>query len=282
MGLGAQTSALSDQEIEAMADQYEKQTNTYIEKYTNPDFLKTVEQPELVRQEQQHSLNSTLLFSFNNPLSTINKSFGIYVYDLLLCTHACGSWFLEWVLYKQLSASCETHEKNRTKQLTIIVRYVVISLLLRTSGQYFLLDEPPTPALLDNQNPSLCGTVAHQFPTVINSIANPQAWTTIINSYFKQWGLLPAWTDYWSYEIAKQITVMMIFVWWYERSYEKQQTFIEWIKTKTAAVTTIHCLVDIGVALPVYIRITRWAYTVSKQVLHILTDSEPEPIPEKS
>lgn len=281
-GHSAQISALSDQEIEAIADQYERQASTYIEKYTDPAFLKTVEQPELVRQEQQRSLNSTLLFSFNNPLSTIHKSFGIYVYDLLLCSHACGSWFLEWVLYKQLSAICKTREKNQTKRLTIIVGYVVISLLLRQMGQSLLLNEPPTPTILNSQTPSLCGTMAHQFPTIMNSVANPQTWTTIINSYFKLWGFLPSWTNYWSYEITKQITVMIIFAWWYERSYEKQQTFVEWIKTKTAAMTTIHCLVDVGVALPVYIKIARWIFTVSKQGLRILTDSEPEPIPEKS
>jgi hypothetical protein len=281
MGLCAQASALSDQELEAMDAQYEKQANTYIEKYTDPAFLKTIEEPELVRQEQQHSKNATLLFSFNNPLSNINKSFGIYVYDLLFCSHACGSWFLEWILYKQLSAYCETHEKNHTKQLTIIIGYVVTSLLLHQMGQYFLLDVSPSQAMLNNEHPSLCGTIAYQFPTVIHYIANPMAWTTMVNGFFKQWGMLPGWTDYMSYKITQNIIIMLVFVWWYERSYEKKQSFIEWMKTKTTAVTTIQCIADISVALPAYVKIARWAYTIGKQVVSILWPYNPETIPEK-
>lgn len=280
-GLSTQSLALSDQALESIVIEYEKQANTYIEKYTDPAFLKTIEEPELVRQEQRQSKNATLLFSFNNPLSTINKSFGIYVYDLLFCSHVCGSWFLEWILYKQLSAWCATHEKNRTKQLTIIIGYVVASLLVRQMGQSFLLDAPPSQAMLNNEHPSLCGTLAYQFPTIIGYIATPMAWTTMINSFFKQWSMLPGWTNYMSYKITQNIIIMLVFVWWYERSYEKKQSFIEWMKTKTTAVTTMQCIADVSVALPAYVKITRWAYTIGKQVASILWPYNPETISEK-
>jgi hypothetical protein len=240
----------SDQTINA----YLKHSEQLTQKYTSPEFLEPLINPEQYRCKQQLAFNNKCIISFLLPNNIHPGSVGLYYGDVLQLAHIGTSWGIEWGLYKIINSlidqsiisllqhsnsptkDIETHRFFTKQTVTILLLYAIICVMLKHGTNYFLLNEPLNPG--DNKPLPLSSLVPSTMAHSLTAHLTPQSWTNIITTLFKRFNLLPAWSENMWIEITKEFIVLVLWFRWFTHT-KVQPALVEHINQNEQAFITL-------------------------------------------
>lgn len=256
----AEPSALSRNHIDALTNKYSSvvdqaqsdQTiagylaiaNQLAEKYSRPEFLDPILQPEKFQAQEQQRINNQLIASVSAQWIHESLNFGLYYGDLLRGGSLAASWALEWWLHKKISGLLSklfavqivaqsqsvmtALEKNSSQPnafiqptiksiiqstLPFIAAYIIANNLLIAAQEHYL----PASTQLPSEPKALSHLIPRNIMSVISAYGSPQTWTKTLNQMLKKLGLLPEWTEYQSSIIIKDTLLLLIWTAYFAR-----------------------------------------------------------------
>lgn len=116
-----------------------------------------------------------------------------------------------------------------SKMLGTLVVYLMLNTAMQHVHNYIQLPEPASVdyiALACGQKLEQPITISSLIPWplmhVITLYGSPQSLTSTINSWFKQFGLLPSWHDHIALQMAKEFCVLMLWLRWETKSIQQR------------------------------------------------------------
>lgn len=206
-------------------EQIEK-AQLYATQYTDPEFIDAIINADKLIEQKQRDFNNTLFYDASLECGSLYVPMGIYNADIQNVAHLGATWTIEWWLHQSMTnLITHAHLENlisqgktspwNSKIITILFMYALANVAgQRTISHYLLHEAPPTP--LTPQPISSLLPSATKIPLPINF--SPQAWTMMVNGFFKQLGWLPPWTEHFAWELTKEFLTLVMWAWWHEHN----------------------------------------------------------------
>ena len=303
----------------------------YADKYTDSKLLAAFSNIEDLKKQQQSNWNASLLTTVHFPFSLKALSIGIYNSDILKIFMTSSFWLIEWMVYKAttniitetvvnywktnhvaLQALIETlgtriiltedEIQNVEKMLVPSISLLLCKIrfllpLICYASMTTILQRYHTLFQLNstiNVNPQPLWSIVPSTPFAFLTAVHPQNFTITINTFFKNIGFLPIWSEsalwlvnkeiiaqwLWLYCYSKNIIITAVkthivpnFKYVYELMTENvslqlfvhnrlHSDYFQWSLHKIAYTSTIQSALNIVLAAPVGYKIGRELYGV--------------------